>query len=50
MRLAPDARLALRAHFETIVSAGGKESGNGRAVRNIVEKALRAQASYIHVM
>jgi stage V sporulation protein K len=44
MRLDDGAKAAMRKTFEAIVKAGGKESGNGRAVRNVVEKALRAQA------
>lgn len=44
MRLDDGAQKAMRAQFAAIVKAGGKESGNGRAVRNVVEKALRAQA------
>ena len=44
MRLDDGAERALREHLERVVRAGGAESGNGRAVRNIVERALRAQA------
>ena len=44
MELDGAAEGAMRAHFDAIAAAGGKESGNGRAVRNVVERALRAQA------
>lgn len=42
--LAPDAKKALEERFEHLVALPGRENGNGRAVRNIIESAVRAQS------
>ena len=44
LRLAPDASAALEARFDHLVTLPGRENGNGRAVRNIIESAVRAQS------
>ena len=42
--LAPGAEDALRGRCDTIAADGAADAGNGRAVRNIIEGAMRAQA------
>eukprot|EP00937_MAST-01D_sp_MAST-1D-sp2_P000942 g942.t1 len=42
--LSDDARAALEDTFEALAKTEGRANGNGRAVRNIIEKAVRSQA------
>lgn len=43
LSLTPDAAALLRAKFQAMADAPDKQNGNGRAVRNMVEQAMRSQ-------
>ena len=43
LSLTPDAAALLRAKFQAMFDAPDKQNGNGRAVRNMVEQAMRSQ-------
>merc|ERR1712100_646965 len=44
LELSPEARSTLRSRCEELASVNGRENGNGRAVRNMIEGSVRAQA------
>ena len=43
--LTPDARLFIRRHIEREMREGETHFSNGRFVRNLIEKAIRKQAT-----
>ena len=46
LSLTPDAAALLRAKFQAMADAPDKQNGNGRAVRNMVEQAMRSQVKF----